>query len=151
MIFAGPGIPRGQQINHYAYLLDIYPTLCGLTDIPSPSSVEGYDLAPMMRNPSVKLREYLYFGYTDQIRSVKDSRYKLIEYAGKYNGTQLFDLQQDPYEIKNLASDREYINVSNRLRKELLRLRDQWDDIKHPLGKSFWDSYDRNIRMNEQT
>lgn len=95
----------------------------------------------MMINPSVKLRETLYFAYTDQIRSVKDNRYKLIEYSGKYNGTQLFDLRQDPYELNNLASDTEYKDIKDRLRKELFRLRDQWDDKKHPLGKSFWDRY----------
>lgn len=144
LIFAGPGIPHGQQLDNYAYLLDIFPTLCGLTEVQSPPSAEGYDLTPMMTDPSVKLREYLYFGYTDQIRSVKDGRYKLIEYTGKYNGTQLFDLLPDPSETHDLAPDKEYGAVKSRLRKELFRLRDEWDDKKHPLGQSFWDSYDRN-------
>ncbi len=149
LIFAGPGIPQGQRIDNYAYLLDILPTLCGLCGIPVPPSVEGNDLTPMMRDPSVKLRETLYFAYTDQIRSVKDNRYKLIEYSGKYTGTQLFDLRQDPCELNDLASDTEYKDVKNRLRKELFRLRDQWEDIKHPYGKSFWDCYDKNTRGTE--
>ena len=30
LVFAGPGIPRGVRRSAYAYLLDIFPTLCDL-------------------------------------------------------------------------------------------------------------------------
>lgn len=33
LIFAGPGIPKGQVRDQFVYLLDIYPTLCDILGI----------------------------------------------------------------------------------------------------------------------
>ncbi len=143
LIFAGPGVPEGQKTDAYAYLFDIFPTLCGLADIPVPTSVEGRDLAPCMQNKAEKNRDALYFAYAEFQRAVKDRQYKLIEYAvaGKARQTQLFDLVNDPWETRNLATDPDYADKLAELRKELTRLRDEWDDTKHPLGEKFWCSY----------
>ena len=43
LIFAGPGVPRGETRDSYAYLLDIFPTLCDLADVPDP----GYRHGPL--------------------------------------------------------------------------------------------------------
>src|SRR5690606_34800152 len=42
--------------------------------------------------------------YRDVQRALRDERFKLIRYP-RMNKTQLFDLQQDPDEIHNLADD----------------------------------------------
>jgi len=140
LIFAGPGVPEGQKTDAYAYLFDILPTLCGLADIPVPASVEGKDLAPCMQNKDEKNRDTLYFAYAECQRGVKDRQYKLIEYAvaGKARQTQLFDLVNDPWETRNLATHPDYADKLAELRNELMRLRDEWDDMKHPLGEAFW-------------
>lgn len=143
LIFAGPGIPEGLQTDAYAYLFDIFPTLCGLTGTPVPASVEGKDLAACMRDDGAKHRDTLYFAYTDCQRAVKDRQYKLIEYAveGRDRQTQLFDLINDPWEMTNLAGNPDYADKLADLRKELVRLRDEWDDMKHPMGDKFWRLY----------
>ncbi|HBQ65113.1 MAG TPA: choline-sulfatase [Clostridiales bacterium] len=137
LLFSGPGIPRGLQLSNYAYLLDIYPTLCGLAGIPIPDSVEGLDLHFMMKDPSLELRKTLYFAYGGCIRGVKDRKYKLIEYAGKYHGIQLFDLEQDPLETCSLVEHSEFAPVIKALREELCRYRDAWDELAHPIGRNF--------------
>ena len=38
LVFAGPGLPRGVRTEAFAYLLDIFPTLCELTGTPVPAS-----------------------------------------------------------------------------------------------------------------
>ena len=43
------------------------------------------------------------FAYKDVQRAVRDKHWKLIRYP-QIDKTQLFDLQADPYEINNLAS-----------------------------------------------
>ncbi|MDW7658953.1 MAG: sulfatase-like hydrolase/transferase [Bacillota bacterium] len=138
LIFCGPGIPVGQRCDQYAYLLDIYPTLCELLSIEQPATVEGLSLLPSMQNPQVSVRDTLYFAYTDLIRSVKDDRYKLIEYAGNIRQTQLFDLLQDPAERQNLYGQEDHAAIVDRLRLELMNFRDQWDDRQHRLGDAFW-------------
>lgn len=147
LIFSGPGIPKGLKADNYAYLLDIYPTLCDLVKVNIPDSVEGKSLLPIMNNPELKLRETLYFAYTELIRSVKDNHYKLIEYAGKANCTQLFDIENDPFETDNLYGRDGYESIIKRLSDELVKFRDQWDDTLHPMGREFWSNYEKSRQM----
>ncbi len=143
LIFAGPGVPEDNKTDAYAYLFDIYPTLCKLTQTPVPESVEGQDLTACMQDSEAPLRDTLYFAYTDCQRAVKDRDYKLIEYAvaNRERQTQLFDLKNDPWELTNLATNPDYADTVAKLRKELVRLRDAWDDQQHEMGKTFWERY----------
>ena len=49
---------------------------------------------------------------------IRSKRYKLIEYIGKDNG-QLFDLESDPDELKDVWSDPDYAEAKTTLRKDL--------------------------------
>ena len=85
--------------NRLVKLRDIMPTLLDLAGIDIPDTVEGMSLL------SERRREYLYGEYregADATRMVRDARYKLIYYAGG-NFFQLFDLEEDPLEQRNLA------------------------------------------------
>lgn len=140
LIFCGPGIPKGKVVNEYAYLFDIYPTLIDLVGGEKPDSVEGKSLVNTINNEE-EVYKYMYFGFTDRIRTVKDKKYKLIEYRGDVKETQLFNLENDPYETINLYGDNKYDSIVEKLREEMFNLRDKWDDTKHPLGKAFWDKF----------
>ena len=139
LIFAGPGIPQNRQCDAFVYLIDIYPTLCDLVGSDVPDTVEGQSLTPAFADDasagSWSPREYLHTAYLHIHRAVRDDRYKLIEYA--VNGahhTQLFDLQEDPWEMQNLAEKPEH-------QAHLTRLRDQLTDWRDKLGdphESFW-------------
>ena len=138
LIFMGPGIPEGQKRTAFCYLIDIFPTLCDLTGMDKPSTVEGQTLAAALRDPGEKTRDYLLFAYGDVQRSVMGRRFKLIEYVveGKRT-TQLFDLYEDPLELRNLAGLTEYSKKLEELRKELGRWR-EWDDW----GEDFWQGFE---------
>ncbi len=142
LILAGPGVPAGEQRSAYCYLSDIYPTLCDLAGLPTPSSVEGCSLVPALQNPAERMRDVLLCAYKDCQRSARDDRFKLIEYVvhGRRT-TQLFDLQQDPWELRNLAADPAYAGVVARLRQELVRWRDELGDIQPGLGETFWQGF----------
>jgi arylsulfatase A-like enzyme len=142
LIMAGPGIGKNAQTDAYVYLLDIYPTLCELIGIDRPASVDGQSFAATLRDPAAPARETLYFAFTEKIRSVKDRRYKLIEYRHKGNKlTQLFDLDTDPNELTNLHGKQEYSEIEERLRGELHHYKQAWDDEAHPMGKTFWNAF----------
>jgi arylsulfatase A-like enzyme len=143
LVFAGPGLPRGVRSEAFAYLFDIFPTLCELTGTPIPASVEGTSLVPALRCPQEPLRDTLYFAYTDTQRAVKDREFKLIEYViqGRRTMTQLFCLATDPWERCNLACDPAHAATVARLRQELYRWRDAWDDEASPWGQTYWQGY----------
>ncbi|HAX95692.1 MAG TPA: hypothetical protein DCY35_04110 [Prolixibacteraceae bacterium] len=58
-----------------------------------------------------------------------------------YNGTQLFDLEQDQLETFDLAGNEQFTPVIHALREELLQYRDAWDDPEHHLGKEYWSKW----------
>lgn len=143
LIFAGPGIPAGVRTSAYAYLFDIFPTLCDLTGIPIPDSVDGTSLVNVFRDSGCSPRDTLYFAYTDSQRAVKDRQFKLIEYVrgGKRIMTQLFDVVNDPSEKENLAENPAYAPRRAQLAGEMGRLRDAWDDEKSEWGQRFWEGF----------
>jgi arylsulfatase A-like enzyme len=64
--------------------------------------VEGRSLRPVIQGQAAKVRDVLYTGYRDGQRAIRDERWKLIRYP-LVDKTQLFDLQNDPRELTNLA------------------------------------------------
>ncbi|MBP7934853.1 MAG: sulfatase-like hydrolase/transferase [Phycisphaerae bacterium] len=106
LLIAGPGLPRAEKRNALCYLLDIYPTLCDLLEVPTPIEIEGRSLFPVASKGGPGPRDHLFLSYRDCQRALRTDRWKLILYnvAGQET-TQLFDLQQDPWETKNLAGD----------------------------------------------
>ncbi|MEA3400760.1 MAG: sulfatase-like hydrolase/transferase [Armatimonadota bacterium] len=129
LVFHGPGIPASQRSDALCYLLDVFPTICDLVDVPAPASVEGRSLAPILRGGTERLYDSLFFAYMNVQRAVRDDRYKLIEYrTDDGRVTQLFDLAADPLETANLACAPGMENEVKRLRGELRQWQRQVDD-----------------------
>ncbi len=143
LIVAGPGIPAGKRTDAFAYLFDIYPTLCELCGVDTPATVDGHSQAAAIRGDDPDARETMFAAYMGMHRMVKDRRYKLIEYVvgGEHTETQLFNLVDDPWELTNLADQPGMADPLARLRKELIRYRDEWDDTATEWGQAFWASY----------
>ena len=144
LILSGPRIPVGERRNSLVYLMDVLPTLCDLADVPIPESVEGRSLKGCLAREE-EVHRALYLAYANSIRGLTDGRHKLIEYA--CGVTQLFDLQEDPMERVNLCAHDSSVDVIQNLRGQLFDFRDSWDDLTHPVGKSFWDSRSDLIPM----
>jgi len=104
LIMSGPGIPAGRKSDALCYLLDIFPTLGGLAGIEPPAGSEGRSLVPILAGRADAHRDALFTSYTTVQRAIRDGRWKLIVYP-QINKTQLFDLQADPIEMKDLAAD----------------------------------------------
>ena len=114
LVFVGPGIPQGRQCREFCYLFDVFPTLGQLCGVPAPPGSEGMSLAPWLRGGSVPPREAIFTAYSATQRAVRDDRWKLIVYP-QINQTQLFDLQHDPAETKDLAGEADRAGEVKRL------------------------------------
>lgn len=102
LIIRGPGIPEGKRTDAMCYLFDVLPTLGKLCAIPAPTGSEGIEFTTSLRDPTKPARPHLMFAYRNVQRAVRDERWKLIRYP-QIDKTLLFDLQNDPQEIVNLA------------------------------------------------
>lgn len=163
LILAGPGVPEKRRCSSLVATCDIFPTLCDLTGLATPTPMDGRSMTPLLRDPDARTRDCVYLGYREYQRAVVEPRYKLIEYvkvtqmvkgqaqtAGT-RFTQLFDLQQDPWETTNLAQDSAHVSTRKRLQRKLLSLRQTYHDgtsqgeklypEMHDQYRLFWDNY----------
>ena len=139
LIFAGPGIPQNCRRDARLYLLDLFPTLCGLCGLPVPESAEGCDFSASVTQGEDG-REVLYLAYTDLIRGVKDDRYKLVLYRMCPENNQLFDLQEDPAETVNHYHDPAFSEHRARLERLLQEQRAIWEDrTDNGYSYRFWE------------
>jgi arylsulfatase A-like enzyme len=114
LILVGPGVPKNKRSEAFAYLLDLFPTLCDLTGVPTPRSVEGLSLAPVLAGKQKTRRTAMFTAYRNVQRAVRDDRWKLIVYP-QINRTQLFDLRTDPAETRDLANDPKFAKQVERM------------------------------------
>jgi len=104
LIFAGPGVPKGKTSDAFCYLLDIFPTLGALAGVQGPEANEGKSLVPIMKGEATQVRDSIFLAYRQFQRAVREDRWKIIVYP-HINKVQLFDMQNDPHEIKDLSGD----------------------------------------------
>ena len=84
------------------------PTLLSLAEVPLPNPVDGVDLTPVLRGGTHRVREQLHFEHApcysqaQAYHALTDGRYKYI-WRPRDGSEQLFDLEADPGETRNLA------------------------------------------------
>jgi arylsulfatase A-like enzyme len=111
-ILRAPGIQGGRRIAALTYTPDLHPTLCELAGVPVAETVETRSLVPLLRGDADRVRDRVCQVYKDVQRMVCDGRWKLIRYfrsqerpgAGT-DGVQLFDLESDQWETRDLSAD----------------------------------------------
>ena len=131
LVFAGSGIKHGSS-EALVYLLDLLPTICDLAGAKSPANIDGQSLAPILRGEKATVRSSLGTAYRDVQRTIRDDRWKLIRYP-QINRTQLFDLANDPDEMRNLVRRPEHADQLSRM----TRLLEEWQRTvgdKQPLA-----------------
>ena len=141
LIFSGAGMPKNKRTNSYALLLDIFPTLCDVLGIETPNNLDGESLKTAIEGDD-KIRDNLYLTYGCLARAYKDDRFKLIEYRNETaKHTQLFDLENDPWEMNNLIDDKQYEEKANQLREKMIENAKELNDTTNYIGKDFWDRF----------
>jgi arylsulfatase A-like enzyme len=129
LILAGPGIAPGVQSDAFCYLIDLYPSLCQMCNLPVPAHADGKSLLPTLRGEKQIVRDSLLFAYKDFQRAYRTREHKLIEYSVKnVRHTQLFNIAADPWETRNLADDPAHADTLQRLRRDLRRSQSEWGD-----------------------
>lgn len=124
----------GKRSDALCYLYDIYPTLCDLVGVDIPSSVTGWSLKKIVEGRQTTHRESLFLAYSNLQRGLIYNGYKYIIYnvEGKIT-EQLFDLKQDPWEMKNIAGKQSNLTVAYRKRlSEEMKRNNDFCDLNSP-------------------
>jgi choline-sulfatase len=119
LVFSGPGIAgRNRSISGLVSLIDLYPTLCDYAGIKYDHEMNGCSLLPWLedyKNASphsyVVSQWHTEWGFTiEPGRMVRTKRYKYTHYL-EGNGEELYDLANDPGELKNLADHHDFKTI----------------------------------------
>lgn len=127
MVITGPGVEKGKT-GKLNYLYDIFPTLCSLTGVAQPEGVDGADLTEIMtKGKTDPIRKAQLLAYSNGQRAIVTQRWKLIQFP-QVNHTLLFDLKNDPNELKNLAAEPDQAERVTRMMKQLAKLQAEAGD-----------------------
>lgn len=108
------GISRGKSSDILLSSVDFLPTLVELLGIDIQHPMDGNSFAHLLRGSEpakpVRSATYMAFNYI-MVHAVRTDTHKLIRNFGAEEIVELYDLQKDPLETKNLADDPEYADI----------------------------------------
>ena len=104
-------LPDNQDIDPIAAHIDLLPTLAELCqiDLPKGLDLDGKSLVPLLKNPSSNWdNRHIYTIHTEgQMRpwpaAVRTARYRMV--VNRKQAYQLYDMQNDPTETNNIATE----------------------------------------------
>jgi len=133
------GGPQGMRVDSFVRLMDLMPTLVELAGAPVPENLDARSLAPLLsgRTPtdwpdSVYAEHHgEVWGYNSQ-RMVRTRRWKYV--YNPHDVDELYDMADDPFEMRNLIGDPSRAAVLTEMKARLLG----WNDATKDMFKWPW-------------
>jgi choline-sulfatase len=113
LIVRGPGVAGGTRCPSLVSSLDYVPLFYSACGMEPPDTLQGNSLAPLLADPTNDHRDIV-FSENMGSQMVRDARYKYVHYAT--GESELYDLESDPDEIRNLAGSSDRSDVISHMR-----------------------------------
>ena len=115
---------RGVRHDMPVCLEDIMPTALDIADVQIPDTVDGRSLLPVMTDGAPPDRAHLHLLHSPKFHAIADGRFKYIWFADT-GREQLFDIEHDKNEMRDLIHDPSSAFFADELRQTLINeLRD---------------------------
>ncbi|SDE27226.1 sulfatase family protein [Niabella drilacis] len=136
MLARFPGVIKpGTVYRDMVMNIDIAPTALELAGLKVPAEIQGKSMLPLLKNKGQQPRDALYYHYYEAGEhsviphfGVRTNRYKLIRFYQLTDKWELFDLEKDPHEMRNVFDDPGYQTVQAALMKRLKELIEEYKD-----------------------
>jgi arylsulfatase A-like enzyme len=147
MIIAAPRIKPGKAKANSEYV-DIFPTLCDLSGIVTPRSLDGVSLRPMMEDKKASVKEYSISQYPRTLKAdeakkagfkernlmgyaLRTQQYRFVIWMNKFTSkepfdaskvyaTELYDYKDDPLEKVSVIGNKDYETVEKEMYGKML-------------------------------
>ena len=135
-IMEGPGIRKNAHVSDLVSNIDFAPTILDAAKANAGRTMDGVSLLPKAKSATATLpdraigleanaplfsSEGMPHQYDKAYFGVRTSRWKYVKWA--YGLTELYDLQADPYELNNLASDPAYSSTVSSMQTKMNALK----------------------------
>jgi N-acetylglucosamine-6-sulfatase len=135
LIVRGPGLPAGRVVDGQVLAMDLAPSLLDLCGAPALTGIQGRSWRALANGKDPAWRtawfyEYNYekqFPYTPNIRGVRTDAWKFMRYphgdgSPDQHLPELYNVKDDPQELRNLAADPKFAAQRRDLEKQLATL-----------------------------
>jgi N-acetylglucosamine-6-sulfatase len=126
LVVRGPGIPAGERRSGLVQNIDLAPTIIDVTGAQEQREMDGISLLGVAKGDEAEANRDLLVEYLESKGAFKGVRshdgFVYVEY--KDGSKELYDLNEDPYELENVADHPEYAEVQARLADRLETLRE---------------------------
>jgi iduronate 2-sulfatase len=123
MIWATPQYAKGKICSRVVEFLDIYPTLTDLCGLENKQTLDGISLKPLLSNPGAAWNKpaftYIKRGEGVLGRRIRTEQFSYIEWNEGERGVELYDHTVDSTEKNNLAKQKDYKAIIEKLSKTL--------------------------------
>jgi N-acetylglucosamine-6-sulfatase len=144
--------PGGRVVKEVVAGLDIMPTVLDVCGTPAPKGLDGMSWLPLVASKPVQWRKELLYEYywernfpqTPTMHALRGARYKFIRYQGIWDIDELYDLQEDPTESRNLISDPRHASTIRQMREHLFDILEETGGMNIPLQR------DRGAQQNRR-
>lgn len=133
---------RGKKLDEVVANIDIAPTCLNAAGVKIPDSMQGRSFLDLAQGKKTEWRDGLLYEYywernfpqTPTIHAIRGDRYKYIRYQGVWDLDELYDLQNDPLETKNLIDSPEHLQVAREMNRKLFSILDATGGMYIPLN-----------------
>lgn len=134
LVMRGPGLPSGEE-NALVEFVDLVPTILDLLGEAPMEELQGQSLLPLLTDRTNSHRNYVFSEFlADNKAMVRTENWKYIFTSGKHDLAQgyatgnpppgidhrLYNVQEDPNELNNLADNPRYKGVLKMLQLKML-------------------------------
>ena len=114
-IWSGPDVASGATVDSTVSLIDMYPTFVEMCELSAVEGLEGTSLAEILKEPAKATDRDVFLPYLDPGGyAIINEKWRYIHYSD--DTEELYDVQGDPHEWKNLAEDSNFAVVKQKLR-----------------------------------
>ena len=167
-LLTGPGFRGGGEVQQMVSLVDLPPTLLDAAGIDVPDTMQGRSIVPLVRGRTEDWPEEALIQVCDGLvgRAVRTGRWKYCVMSDQpsnevgrdfsrvtYKEAYLYDLEHDPYELRNLIDLASHTAVRARLRQRLTaRMREIGEpeptiEPIQPQPSGQWRVYDHEVEL----
>jgi len=116
--------PNKNPIPALTSSIDILPTILEAVDVPIPDGIDGRSLIPILKSQSDTHHGSVFAEIhalgSGKVIMCRDPRYKYIYHWLSDDVDELYDLQADPGELRNLFDDADHLPIAKAMRDKII-------------------------------